>query len=95
MTKYIVTLFDSSGGKEAKKLGELIADNYEGYYPCGDDGLIYLIDTGDSLKVVAQKLWLSGPETHELNLSGMVVKLNGAYTGKAETALVDWLEGDG
>lgn len=91
MLKYIVTLFDPPDSEQVKKVEQAIRDSYEGYHPCDLQGLSFLIATNDSLEVVARTLGLAGPEDSEPVPSGLVVKLNGAYTGRGSTSLVDWL----
>lgn len=94
MAKYIVTLFEPPGSEEAKEMAQAIESKYEGYHPCDNQGLSFLLATTDSLDMVARNLGLTGQEGDYRGAAGLIIALNTAYIGRGPDNLADWLAED-
>ena len=76
--------------KESSDVVERIEDEYPKCYPI--NSRCFLVRTDDLSSAVATKAGISGDEGVTVEgASGVVLKLNGAHSGFASSALWEWL----
>ena len=85
MKLYVVTLTAPNKGIEAR-INKMKNDDWHRY-----TGTVYFIASNKSAQEVAEEIGLKGKNRSE-SASGVVLKMNGSYSGFTKRGLWEWFE---
>lgn len=92
MAIHMISLFSPTDRAQTQKVARQIEERYPGYYPLVP-GQIYLVSSPDVAAVINGKIGLNTQKAKDPDAlaTGMVVKMNGSYSGYASTAIWEWM----
>lgn len=93
MAVHMIALFSPPDSPQTQKVVRQIEKEYPGYYPLVK-GQTYLVSSPDVATVINGKIGLNTQEAKDPQAlaTGMVVKVNGSYSGYAHAAIWEWMK---
>ena len=93
MAVHLIVLLSPADAPQTRKVAQQIEQQYPGFYPMAD-GLAYLVQSPDVAEVIKRKIGLAEQQEQDSRkqATGLVVKMNGSYSGYAARSMWDWLE---